>query len=258
MKILNAVLRIAYATILVWFGYQIAPTFTGLEVTAPGLVIIAALILAAAQITRAFIRIFERQPAIDHGSAAHMTAVPALTLHKTLPARSRHEAGHAVVAGALGHRVVVVSVSTCGASGGRTIWRHRDSDLVDASVDHVAVAFAGPLAERTGDVVDSADGSDDYSLLMRTAIAAAVIDPQRRAPTEILDAGVALARGLLAEHAAAVDVIADKLISTDGTTDLDEEQINRLLKSTGVVARPKTSQIGTDRVPGPIVPAHHR
>lgn len=150
---------------------------------------------------------------------------------------------HAVVAHALGHLVLSASVVSDRGSGGRVTWRHKDATFALASVDHVAIAFAGPLAGRTGDVVLTAEnGTDDYSALLRTSIAASITDPESRTPGEILDAGTKAARRLVAAHAEAINALADELLATEGKYDLGEARIRELMQLHHVQPSPENDR----------------
>lgn len=150
-------------------------------------------------------------------------------LHRSLERRARHEAAHAVAVHELGHRIDSVSVSINGRSGGRVSWTHREGVL--ASVDHVAICFIGPLAEQTGDVMPATPAADDdYSVMLRTAIAASITDPEERSAASILEAASEQARHILREHSVEIESLATALVASDGTRDLTGDEVLAVLR----------------------------
>lgn len=237
MRIVRVILWMSIAMLVLQFGYVVATQLEGVEVTAPGLARVATIVMTL-KIFDVAIRGFLR----DHRS--HVASVEAARarmpiasmrptsnqqeIKRSLETRARHEAAHAVVAHVLGHLVVSASIAPLGSSGGRVAWQHKTNSL--ASVDHIAIGFAGPLAEGTGDVLPGhLRHDDDYSKLLHMSMAASVTDPAARTPTQILDEGTAVARRLIAEHATAIDVLTKALLTTDEERDLDEHEIQRLL-----------------------------
>lgn len=148
---------------------------------------------------------------------------------------ARHEAGHAVVAHALGHQVTKVTIvpNPERQSGGHTIWRHRDDAPV--SIDHVAVTYAGPLAEGSGYAPAFPLEHDDFTRMWRWSVAASVIDEAQRTPGEVIDAGARLARRLLDEHSQIVSRLAAALVCHSGRAR------HRRVPVPGVDARVRTS-----------------
>lgn len=152
-------------------------------------------------------------------------------LHRSLEVRARHEAAHAVAVHVLGHRIDAVSVSITGRSGGRVSWTHHEGVL--ASIDHVIVCFIGPLAERTGDVMPvSPRADDDYSVMLRTAIAASITDPEERSVVDVLEVASEKARKILRDHRAEIEALTDALVATDGTQDLSVDEVLATVQGT--------------------------
>jgi hypothetical protein len=249
VRYISSVIRVLVAAVLIWIAVPFAGVFEGVEVTAPGLVKTSLLLLALWLLVTGFSKVFApaRHIAVEapgYGlEPARLVGSTWLTIRRSRELRARHEAAHAVAAFALGHQVLSASVAPDRGSGGRVMWRHRNPALALASVDHVAIAYAGPLAERTGDVYETAqEGSDDYSTLMRTAIAASITDPEARTPSEILDEGTRCARRLIEAHAQAVDALTRLLIATDEERDVLEEEIAALMRLHGVGSRSRPQQ----------------
>lgn len=232
MKIAAFLFRLVLALAVIIITGPVARLFADVKVTAPGLVVVLGLFIAARLVLIGAVRFTRPDPvALSAAADVPMARARALGEVRSAELRARHEAAHAVVAHALGHRVLVATIVTDGDSGGRVTWRHKDPSMALASIDHVTVAFAGPLAEQTGDVVSAAQGgADDYSAMMRTSIAASITDPLRRSPGEILDAGTKEARRLIRLHPRAIDALAAELLSTEGRRDLDEDEIRGLMQ----------------------------
>lgn len=90
-------------------------------------------------------------------------------------------------------------------------------------------------------------GADDYSLLLRTAIAASITDSEARTPTEILDAGTKIARRLVAEHSVAIAALADELLTTGENHDLGEAEIRALMQLHHVRPKPEGHRAWTNK-----------
>jgi hypothetical protein len=133
-------------------------------------------------------------------------------LQRGTPAENaRHEAAHAVVAHKLGHDVLAVSVRPSARSGGDTQWVHRDN--LPSSVDHAAIAYAGPLATGVGNTLPhTSSHEDDTALMWRHAVAASISDPQCLSPHEVIEQAATSARAILAADADAIDRVAAALI----------------------------------------------
>lgn len=152
-------------------------------------------------------------------SAERSAVLEALTRNVQTPtaATCRHEAGHAVAAHVLGHEVFAVSVrggtNQDGVStSGRTIWAGPSAP----GVDRIAVAMAGLISEGQPVYPDTPSQHDDYGMLSRLPSFFAITDPDGRTPGQILDAGCALARKIVTEHSAEIDVSAQALAGTNG------------------------------------------
>lgn len=237
MRIVQFLLRFAAALGLLYIAVPFADAFESIEVTAPGLVLTVIVLVALHLFGTGTAKLIapRRSIAVAGGDyvlgSARLGRSPAMMLHKDLEKRARHEAAHAVVAHALGHLVLSASVAPDRGSGGRVVWRHSDAAFAQASIDHIAVTFAGPLAEQTGDVVQAAEnGADDYSALLRTAIAASITDPENRTPGEILDAGTKTARRLVLRHSRAIEALTYELLATEEKRDLGEDEIRGLMQ----------------------------
>ncbi|WP_394941162.1 hypothetical protein [Psychromicrobium sp. YIM B11713] len=224
MKVWQNLLRSFAGIGMLFLSFQLTPVFDGIEITAPGLVIAVAILLS-------FRLFFKGIFGLIMPDARTVTTMrPSLDrIYKGHQKRAQHEAAHAVVAYALGHRVLSASIVSQGMIGGRVAWRHH-SDVL-ASVDHIAVTFAGPLAEGTGDVIEQGiQYTDDYSALLRTAIAASITDQAQRTPTQIIDDGTRLARCLVEDHAGAIEAVAAALLSTEAKHDLEEGELRELME----------------------------
>jgi hypothetical protein len=223
-------------------GVRLAHTADRAALSVPGLILLGTLAVGGWLFYRWFIRptvnrLFARSAGLGAAESTHLALAnadnpPMGKAVYPLQVRARHEAAHVVTALALGHTVRQVNITARGRVGGTTSWDHREG-LNLASVDAVAVLYAGPLVEATGDVVGAPGGTDDYSLLLRTAIGASITDPQRRSPTQILHDGSVLARRIVAEHRDAITALADALVATDGQTSLDADDILAVLAPYG-------------------------
>lgn len=218
-------LRFLAAIVILGIATVIARGMDGVVVTAPDLIMIVAGILAFSLVARGLVNLMRRDnPPISSAMFDSGVRAP----RRLISNRARHEAGHAVVAHALGHRLMGLSIEVVDNSGGRTIWGHRD-DLA-SSIDHVAVSFAGPLAETMHDPGASLlSGSDDRDKLLHDAIAAFVSDPEGRSPVQIIEEGTRLARSILSERSRDVDDLTRLLMDTKGKRDMTEEELSAFM-----------------------------
>lgn len=230
-------LRCCAAAVIFSLGLVLADLLVDAEVTAPGLATVGATVLALWVLLPLW-----RKPAhpVGVGTAAGFVAErggSATVQRRPAESLARHEAAHAVVAHALGHRVTHVTIAATGQTGGSTGVEYATGGRV--TVDRIAITYAGPWAEGTGDVVYQIPGDfyDDYTALMRLALAASINDRYQRTPNELFDAGVHLARAIVADNTEAIEAVAAALVSTERQRDLDEAETTALMQKHQVSLR---------------------
>lgn len=147
-----------------------------------------------------------------------------------LKTRARHEAAHAVVVRALGHRLMRVTTVPTAANAGHTAWQHRED--APASIDHVVVALAGPISESSATATipgSLQDHHDDHAFALRQALSVSLADGEARTSAQVLDEATAAARRILSEHAEDVDRLAEALRGRPGGTTLSGCEVEQLL-----------------------------
>lgn len=238
-RIISLIFRVVLAVWLLWAATQLADALDGVAVTAPGLILFVAATASCALVLPGLWRLVKRDrfspplsvSATTEGGGTVVVALPALAQDRK--DRARHEAAHAVAVHALGHQLMRLSIRALGNSGGRTAWRHRDGVL--ASVDHVTVSFAGPLADgRRIPSKPLADGGDDQSRMLYDAIDASIADAQGRSPVEIIDIGTRKARHIIVEHEKAIDDLAQLLVDTEEKRDLQADELAAFMQTHNV------------------------
>lgn len=238
MRILTALGYLLICAALIVFARPFASAFRSINVTADELVLTVMFIIAFYAFFKSMFAVL--LPAKEvHCPNAAMTAASPMGV-ATLKARSdieredeqklaliaRHEAGHAIAALALGHQLVSVSVRPQGISGGRTAWRHKDDKPI--SFDHLIVAFAGGLADASGDCGGDASAyghRDDVSDMLRGAMALSTLPHETRSPTQLIDAAHRAAQNIVSDHQPQIDALAQQLIDTRRIRDLPGEDV---------------------------------
>lgn len=141
----------------------------------------------------------------------------------SLEARARHEAGHAVVAEAMGHEVLSATIrpdyltGSGGSVATRLLPQDDEEGPVPASRSEVAISLAGHLAQ--GEAHDYRLGSahDDYSNAVRVALMTSLSEEGVGVEDVLRDAR-ALAEGALAERPEAVEAVASELLQNESLT----------------------------------------
>lgn len=230
MSCFASALRIVLSAVTLAVAIRLAPWLDGVPVTASGLFVVAVGLWALWQVARAISRFTQPQT-----YRPTLSAVSALTGQRPALNRARHEAAHAVVAHALGYKVLEISIRMEGASGGFVNHQAARDDRLWA-FHRIAITFAGPLVEARGDVIQPHDGlMDDYSSMMRSAIAASITDPAKRTPNELLDDGTRLARRLVTDHATAIEAVAQALLAQTTTHELTMDEFGSLMNEHTVI-----------------------
>lgn len=179
MRIIAGLLRILSGLLIIGVIPAVAQAFTDVEVTTAGLAGIVLLLIAMWQISRGAIHMLRPAPSSHTGSSMALGA----TLRREVqvpdekPAdlrrRARHEAGHALVAHALGHRIVSVSLRQIGNTAPADMTAEALRVAHDLITEHpVAIdAVTDLLVERT--VIP---GEDVHRLLIEHGVQASPRD----------------------------------------------------------------------------------
>lgn len=180
------------------------------------------------------VRYSSSAPAMPLGVARAAWGPGATREASRLERTARHEAAHAVVATAVGARVLVVDVIEHGVTGGQTIVEHADEQtLAGRAWEIMVLAIAGNVDDLKSGHFDFG-ASSDFQTIMNAA--AALISTGQR-PTgydgdlvldDLLVAAREQARGLLQRHAGVVDAIARRLVD-QAPRPLEGEQLAELL-----------------------------
>lgn len=127
---------------------------------------------------------------------------------------ARHEAAHAVAIMVLGHDVLKITTEPGPGYLGRCSWKAPDKE--PAAVGSVAISLIGHLVDAAENMTPDKPG-DDYEMALKQSLHASALTG--RAPSEILDEGMALAQKIYAENQDPIDRLAAKLMLQPITLD---------------------------------------
>ena len=141
MKIAAFLFRLVLALAVIIITGPVARLFADVKVTAPGLVVVLGLFIAARLVLIGAVRFTRPDPvALSAAADVPMARARALGEVRSAELRARHEAAHAAVAHALGPRVLVATLVTDADSGGSVTWRPQHLTMPPASSDHLSPA----------------------------------------------------------------------------------------------------------------------
>ncbi len=232
-KLLSATFYIIIGVLMLMLAQPVEQILTDAKATPGQIAAIIITLISIGCFVRALNRIVQEtfridEPVINGAEGSLGVARMAAPLSEAQRVRiARHEAGHALVAIALGHKVTRMSIAPKGVSAGRTHWQHKDNVIL--SLDHLTVAYAGAIADKVlTRRPHSPTGDDDVSILLRDAISLSTFDPEGRSPHELLALALTRARGILESEHALLDVLTKMLARTEGKRDLEHEEIHRI------------------------------
>lgn len=234
-KYLKATTRVALAITLLIAAEPFSSSFRGTEVTLEGIVLTGCIVTTMMLLFKAAVIMITPEPKLVHAMGSMGTAI--LTKPDT-PEKIRHialhEAGHAVAAIALGHQLISVTIRQKGYRDGQTAWRHSKRSAI--SFDHLVVAYAGGIADQSGQCGGDAsffNERDDSSDILRGAIAVSTLPGETRSPSQLLDQAHRVARELVTSRSQQIQILTELLIGTERKSDLRGDELTELSTKKG-------------------------